>query len=195
MSQSKKNSLIESISNTFIGMIVTFAVSPVIYWACSMEVSATKMGMVTILFTLVSIIRNYFIRRWFSRTKQVDGQPLHRLAFKLVTLKNQKPLAVKISCLELYDTYLSYRLDFEAEEFIDPEDHGLGTNVVSNDFFVKGLRKQVVGCERLLTDDGYWKICIVVDGFSNDLVVYFGKKNGQESLEFFEVVNNWIINK
>lgn len=67
MSQSKKKSLIESIVNTLVGFLITMAVSPFIYWVCDVKMSLPQMSVVTLLFTLVSIIRNYVIRRYFNK--------------------------------------------------------------------------------------------------------------------------------
>ena len=68
-SQSKKSSLIESIVNTFVGFIVTIAASPLIYWICDVKMNAAQMSVVTLLFTLLSILRNYVIRRFFNKVK------------------------------------------------------------------------------------------------------------------------------
>ena len=65
--QSKKQSIIESIVNTFVGFIITIAFSPLIYGICGVTMSLPQMGGATILFTLLSIIRNYIIRRWFNK--------------------------------------------------------------------------------------------------------------------------------
>ena len=67
MSQSKKNSFIEAVVNTFIGFMTTLVVSPFIYWVCAVEISYPKMTWVTVAFTVVSVIRNYVIRRWFNK--------------------------------------------------------------------------------------------------------------------------------
>lgn len=67
MSQSKKNSFIEALVNTFIGLLVTFFVSPFIYWICDVKITLPQMGAATLLFTVVSVIRNYVIRRWFNK--------------------------------------------------------------------------------------------------------------------------------
>lgn len=66
MSQSKKNSIIESLVNTFIGMLITFILSPIIYWMANVEISLPKMGICTVLFTIISVLRNYGIRRYFE---------------------------------------------------------------------------------------------------------------------------------
>ena len=67
MSQTKKNSFLEAIANTLVGFITTVAVSPAIYWICNVDISYTQMTFATVLFTLVSIFRNYVIRRWFNK--------------------------------------------------------------------------------------------------------------------------------
>ncbi len=67
--QTRKGSLIEAMVNTLIGFVLTCAVAPLIYWAIDVEMTPFKMGMSTLLFTIVSVIRNYFIRRWFNGGK------------------------------------------------------------------------------------------------------------------------------
>lgn len=69
MLQSKQKSLLEAIVNTFVGFIVTLISSPFIYWICDIKINFPQMTMVTLLFTIVSIIRNYVIRRWFNKLK------------------------------------------------------------------------------------------------------------------------------
>ncbi len=65
--QSKKNSFIEALVNTFIGLVITMIVSPAIYWMCNVNMSYTQMTLATVLFTIVSVLRNYIIRRWFNQ--------------------------------------------------------------------------------------------------------------------------------
>lgn len=69
MLQSKQKSLLEAIVNTFVGFIVTLISNPFIYWICDIKINFPQMTMVTLLFTIVSIIRNYVIRRWFNKLK------------------------------------------------------------------------------------------------------------------------------
>lgn len=68
--QSKRFSLLESIINTFIGLLVTLLVSPLIYWICNVKITIGQMTWATLLFTVVSIARNYFIRRIFNNFKK-----------------------------------------------------------------------------------------------------------------------------
>jgi uncharacterized membrane protein len=68
-SQSKKGSIIESIVNTAVGLVITIIFSPLIYWICDVKISYPQMGLATILFTVLSIARNYVIRRFFNKQK------------------------------------------------------------------------------------------------------------------------------
>ncbi len=67
MSQTKRNSLIESIVNTAIGFTVTLLFSPLIYWVCNVKISGTQQLSATVLFTILSVIRGYLIRRYFNK--------------------------------------------------------------------------------------------------------------------------------
>lgn len=65
--QSKLLSLWESIANTLVGYIVTVVFSPLLYWMCDLEISLKQNISLALLFTLLSIARNYVIRRWFNK--------------------------------------------------------------------------------------------------------------------------------
>lgn len=65
--QTKLNSILESISNTAIGLITTLIFSPFIYNMVGMVYTYSQLGLVTILFTLLSIVRGYIIRRFFNK--------------------------------------------------------------------------------------------------------------------------------
>lgn len=67
--QSKKKSFVESLVNTLIGLLTTLLLSPLVYWICDVEITYPKMTWVTIIFTFVSILRNYIIRRFFNKLK------------------------------------------------------------------------------------------------------------------------------
>jgi len=70
MSQSKKKSFIEALVNTFVGFLVTLVASPFIYCWFDVKMSFPKMSGVTLAFTVVSVIRNYVIRRWFNKKEK-----------------------------------------------------------------------------------------------------------------------------
>ena len=69
ISQSKRTSFIEAIVNTFVGFMTTLIMSPLIYWICDVKINAGQVTGVTVLFTIVSVLRNYIIRRWFNKLK------------------------------------------------------------------------------------------------------------------------------
>jgi hypothetical protein len=71
MSQSKKNSFIEACINTVMGFILTLLLSHPIYWLCNIEISHSQVVWATLLFTIVSIIRSYLIRRIFNDLQRV----------------------------------------------------------------------------------------------------------------------------
>lgn len=66
-SQTKFNSIIESVSNTAVGLLTTLALSPIIYDIVGMEYTYSQLGIATVLFTAISIIRSYIIRRLFNK--------------------------------------------------------------------------------------------------------------------------------
>jgi hypothetical protein len=73
MKQTKLQSFIEAITNTFVGFMVTMMVYPIINWICGIEMTIGQAGLSTILFTLVSVARGYVIRRFFNNLKGVKN--------------------------------------------------------------------------------------------------------------------------
>lgn len=193
MSQSKRNSFIEAVVNTFIGFMTTLIVSPFIYWVCDVKISYPKMTWVTVAFTIVSVIRNYIIRRWFNKSKKEEE--VQTLIFDLCTLPKQKPVDKKLSYIELHKKYLKLCLLFDAEEYINADDTTLGTKIITNDFTVYAERRSVVSCEVILTDTNFWKLIISVNGMADDISIFFRKNKRSEAIRMAEIINNWIINK
>jgi len=67
MKQTKKQSLIEAVSNVFIGMIISLIVQIIVYPLLNIEVKFIQNIYLTLIFTAVSIARSYLIRRFFNR--------------------------------------------------------------------------------------------------------------------------------
>ena len=65
--QSKKLSFIESTVQTFIGLAVSFIIQLIIYPVMDIPVTVTQNIIITLVFTIASIIRGYFVRRLFNR--------------------------------------------------------------------------------------------------------------------------------
>lgn len=85
MNQSKLESLIESILNTASGFIISmfvwkFAVAP----AIGLEASFLQSVGVTLVFTIVSIVRGYYWRRFFAKGLHKIVQKRVAMLYKLV---------------------------------------------------------------------------------------------------------------
>lgn len=66
--QTKKYSLIESITNTLVGFIVSLLIQLIIYPTMEIPVTFTQNIVITFVFTLASILRGYIVRRMFNRS-------------------------------------------------------------------------------------------------------------------------------
>lgn len=65
--QSKKYSLIESITNTVVGFLVSLIIQMCIYPIMCIPVTIEQNIIITMVFTAVSILRGYVIRRIFNK--------------------------------------------------------------------------------------------------------------------------------
>jgi hypothetical protein len=65
--QSKKLSIIESVTQTVIGLGISFCIQIVIYPLMDIPVTIKQNIVITIVFFLASLIRGYFVRRYFNR--------------------------------------------------------------------------------------------------------------------------------
>ena len=66
MSQSKKQSVIESVTQTLIGLGTSIVVQLIIYPLLGIPVSFKQNLIITAIFFVVSIIRGYLVRRFFN---------------------------------------------------------------------------------------------------------------------------------
>lgn len=64
--QTKKKSLIESVTNTVIGLVTSFLIQLVIYPLLNIPVTFNQNIVITIVFFIASIGRGYLIRRYFN---------------------------------------------------------------------------------------------------------------------------------
>ena len=69
--QSKKLSIIEAITNTIIGLLVSFGIQLLIYPFLNIEVSINQNIFITFVFFIASILRGYIIRRVFTKIKNI----------------------------------------------------------------------------------------------------------------------------
>ena len=64
--QSKKHSILESISNLVVGFIISMLSLYIIFPILAIESSTQQNFIITVYFTLISLIRSYVIRRFFN---------------------------------------------------------------------------------------------------------------------------------
>jgi hypothetical protein len=65
--QTKKHSFYEAFFNTAVGFLISLASTFLIFPLVGFESSAGKNIIVTLFFTIVSILRGYIIRRFFNK--------------------------------------------------------------------------------------------------------------------------------
>ncbi len=68
--QSKKQSFIESLTSTTIGIIIGIVLNLTILPIFGYPVSLSDSLWISVIFTIVSIIRSYIIRRWFNSKEE-----------------------------------------------------------------------------------------------------------------------------
>ena len=64
--QTKKQSIIESLTNIVVGLITSFLIQLVIYPILDIPVTLNQNVIITIVFFVVSFVRGYIIRRIFN---------------------------------------------------------------------------------------------------------------------------------
>jgi len=64
--QTKKQSLTESLTNTAIGYVISLLSLFVIFPILGIESSTSKNIVITLYFTIISIVRSYVLRRFFN---------------------------------------------------------------------------------------------------------------------------------
>ena len=74
MIQSRSNSLIESLTNTAIGFGIALITQLVVFYHYDIKASMSMNVRITLIFTVISILRGYCVRRFFTkRTEAVNG--------------------------------------------------------------------------------------------------------------------------
>jgi hypothetical protein len=66
MNQSKLESLVEAIVNTFIGFFVTMVFLPIVNYLLGISMNLSQASASTAIFTLISVARGYLVRRFFN---------------------------------------------------------------------------------------------------------------------------------
>ena len=66
MKQTRKQSFIEANVNTFFGFLISYVTLLILNSVYGMDLSMMDSLEVTLVFTIVSVGRNFMIRRWFN---------------------------------------------------------------------------------------------------------------------------------
>ena len=69
--QTKKQSMIESLTSTTIGITVGIVLNLTILPIFGYPVSLSDSLWISVIFTVISIIRSYIIRRWFNSKEEL----------------------------------------------------------------------------------------------------------------------------
>ena len=72
--QTKKQSFLESLTNVFIGYIISLISLFLIFPILGIESSPGKNVLITFYFTLISIVRSYILRRYFNKKNIVKSK-------------------------------------------------------------------------------------------------------------------------
>ena len=64
--QSKRDSLIETLTNVGIGWFISFIANMLVLPLFGYNINLTDGVLISIIFTAISIIRGYVVRRWFN---------------------------------------------------------------------------------------------------------------------------------
>ena len=67
MSQTKKQSIIEVIANTVVGLIISVGVSVLLFPLMGIPVTFGENLGITLIFTVISLVRSFVMRRIFNK--------------------------------------------------------------------------------------------------------------------------------
>ena len=69
--QSKMDSLIETLTNVGIGWFMSFIANMLVLPLFGYNINLTDGVLISIIFTIISIIRGYVVRRWFNSKEKL----------------------------------------------------------------------------------------------------------------------------
>ena len=71
MSQSKKGSVVEALTNIVVGYMINLGVQLVVFPMNGIHISLRSNVKIGLMFTLISLVRSYVLRRAFNRKGEV----------------------------------------------------------------------------------------------------------------------------
>ena len=64
--QNKAQSLIETLTNVSIGYVISFIANMTVLPMFGYDINLTDGFLISMIFTIISVIRGYIVRRWFN---------------------------------------------------------------------------------------------------------------------------------
>ena len=64
--QTKRQSLIETLTSVFVGWLISFIANMLVLPLFGYNINLTDGVLISIIFTIISIVRGYMVRRWFN---------------------------------------------------------------------------------------------------------------------------------
>lgn len=108
-----------------------------------------------------------------------------------VDLENQKITDFTELSLEIRDNSIVYTAKFYADEPINTDDKELGWQNVFNSFRLIAAKTKIAGIEKSWINHAKkWGVFVFVDGFANDIKMYFKRESEAEAL--FEKLHKWL---
>lgn len=72
--QSKLSSWVEAIANTLFGLVLAVVVTQLVVWLHNLELPLEHNAIISVWLTVVSLVRQYVIRRLFNRIGVCKGE-------------------------------------------------------------------------------------------------------------------------
>lgn len=108
-----------------------------------------------------------------------------------IDLENQKITDFTELSIEIRDNSILYTAKFFADEPVNNDDKELGWNNVFNSFQLIAAKSKIAGIEKSwLPAAKKWSIYIFVEGFANDIRMYF--KRESEAAALFSKLHKWL---
>lgn len=108
-----------------------------------------------------------------------------------INLENQKVTDFTELSLEIRDNSVVYTARFYADEPRDESDKELGWQNVFNCFTTVASKQHIAGIEKSwLSQAKKWAVYIMVDGFTNDIKMYFKRESEAELV--FNKLHKWL---
>lgn len=116
---------------------------------------------------------------------------IEKINIPQIDLENQKITDFTELSLEIRDNSVMYAARFYADEPKDENDKELGWHNVFNRFRLVASKSNIAGIEiNWLNHAKKWSVLILVDGFQNDIKMYFKRESEAQSL--FDKLHKWL---